>query len=129
MHAYDGIPELLEKAKKLGIKIGVVTNKPHAQAVAAVEHVFGKGYFDIIVGEKEGTPKKPDPTMALIAAKELGAAPEECLYFGDTNTDMKTGKAAGMTTVAVLWGFRGREELEQYDPDYMIETPAGLDFE
>ena len=51
------------------------------------------------------------------------------MYFGDTNTDMKTGKAAGMTTVAVLWGFRGREELEQYQPDHMIETPAGLDFE
>lgn len=129
MHAYEGIPDLLEKVKSLGMKIAVVTNKPHAQAMAAVEHVFGKDYFDMIVGEREGTPKKPDPAMALIAAKALGADPKECLYFGDTNTDMKTGKAAGMTTVAVLWGFRGREELEQFEPDYMIETPASLDFE
>ena len=81
MHAYDGIPELLEKVKSLGMKIAVVTNKPHAQAVAAVEHVFGKDYFDMIVGEKEGTPKKPDPAMALIAAKALGADPKECLYL------------------------------------------------
>ena len=68
-------------AKSLGMKIAVVTNKPHAQAVAAVEHVFGKDYFDMIVGEKEGTPKKPDPAMALIAAKALGADPKECLYL------------------------------------------------
>ena len=129
MHAYDGIPELLEALKLRGIKIAVVTNKPHDRAVDVVEHVFGKGYFDMIIGEREGTPKKPDPSMALLAAKELGVKPEECMYFGDTNTDMKTGKAAGMTTVAVLWGFRGREELEQYQPDHMIETPAGLDFE
>ena len=61
--------------------------------------------------------------MALNAAKEFGVKPEECLYFGDTNTDMQTGRAAGMTTVGVLWGFRGREELEQHTPDYLIESP------
>ena len=123
MHAYKGIPELLEQMKELGMKIAVVSNKPHAQAVDTTEYVFGKGYFDLIIGEKEGIPKKPDPAMALNAALAFGVRPEECMYLGDTNTDMQTGKAAGMTTVGVLWGFRGREELEQYQPDYLIAEP------
>ena len=123
MHAYKGIPELLEQMKELGMKIAVVSNKPHAQAVDTTEYVFGKGYFDLIIGEKEGIPKKPDPAMALNAALAFGVRPEECMYLGDTNTDMQTGKAAGMTTVGVLWGVRGREELEQYQPDYLIAEP------
>lgn len=126
MHAYDGIPELLEYVKKTGMKTAVVSNKPHAQAVDTVEYIFGKGYFDAIIGERDGIPKKPDPAMALRAAEEFGVLPEECLYFGDTNTDMQTGKHAGMTTVGVLWGFRDREELAQFDPDYLIETPLRM---
>lgn len=123
MCAYNGIMELLRYVKERGIKIAVVSNKPHIQAVNTTEYVFGKGYFDLILGEKEGIPKKPDPTGVLAAAKELGVKPEQCLYFGDTDTDMKTGKQAGIPTVGVLWGFRGREELEAFAPEFLIESP------
>ena len=51
---------------------------------------------------------------------------EECLYFGDTNTDMRTGKAAGVDTVGVLWGFRKREELEEFHPKYLISSPLEI---
>lgn len=50
----------------------------------------------------------------------------ECLYFGDTNTDMKTGKNAKMTTVGVLWGFRGREELAAFHPEFLLEKPQDI---
>ena len=126
MHAYDGISELLKEARKKGLKLAVVSNKPYAQAVATVEHVFGKGCFDQVIGEREGIPKKPDPTGALTAAAAMGAKPSECLYFGDTNTDMQTGKNAKMTTVGVLWGFRGREELAAFHPEYLIEKPEEI---
>lgn len=126
LHSYDGIPKLLDFVRERGMKTAVVSNKPHVQAVDTVEAVFGKGFFDEIIGEQEGIPKKPDPTGALTAAKRLGAEPGECLYFGDTNTDMKTGKNAGMTTVGVLWGFRSREELEEFSPDYLIEKPENM---
>ena len=126
LHAYEGIPGLLSYLRKRGMKLAVVSNKPHAQAVNTVEAVFGKGCFDAVIGEKEGIPKKPDPTGALTAAGSLGAKPEECLYFGDTNTDMQTGKNAKMTTIGVLWGFRGREELQKFSPDYLIETPKDM---
>ena len=50
----------------------------------------------------------------------------ECLYFGDTNTDMLTGHNAGVTTVGVTWGFRPRTELEQYNADIIIDSAAEI---
>ena len=59
-------------------------------------------------------------------ARALGAEPEECLYIGDTGTDMKTGTAAGMYTAGVLWGFRGREELEAAGADALAAEPPEI---
>lgn len=66
---------------------------------------------------------KPDPEGVLKTAEEFHVKPSECLYFGDTNTDMKTGINAGMDTVGVLWGFRDRAELEAFKPKYIISHP------
>ena len=123
---YEGIPELLQELKARGIRIAVLSNQPHARTVENIEAVFGKGYFDIVAGQKDDVPKKPDPSGALKAAKLCGADPSECLYLGDTNTDMKTGKNAKMTTVGVLWGFRGREELAAFHPEFLLEKPQDI---
>ena len=48
------------------------------------------------------------------------------MYAGDTRTDMLTGKAAGMYTVGVLWGFRDREELESSGADTVVNSPEEL---
>lgn len=124
---YEGILQLLEFLKKQGIRIAVFSNKPHRQAVENIETIFGAGYFDAIRGEQAGTPKKPAPDGALLLCRELGERPEDCLYLGDTGTDMKTGLAAGMDTVGVLWGFRGREELEQFHPGYLVSDPLQVE--
>lgn len=124
IQAYDGMKELLDYLKGQGIKIAVLTNKAHAQAVENIELVYGKGYFDLITGERPDLKRKPDPEGAWYTAETLGAKPEECLYFGDTNTDMRTGKAAGMDTIGVTWGFRGRKELEEFHPAHIVDTPG-----
>lgn len=121
---YDGIPELLEQLKERGIMIAVLSNKPHARTVENIESVFGKGYFDYVAGEQPGIPKKPDPAGVVKILKQLGVKPEECLYFGDTNTDMETGLGAGLTTAGVTWGFRDRKELESFHPQYVIDHPG-----
>lgn len=121
---YDGIREFLEELKKHNIKIAVLSNKPHARTVENIERVFGKGYFDYVAGEKTGIPRKPDPAGVIRILDELQIHPEECLYFGDTNTDMKTGLGAGLSTVGVTWGFRDREELESFHPQYIISHPS-----
>lgn len=121
--AYDGIRELLAYLKSHGIKIAVLSNKSHEQAVENIETVFGKGYFDVIAGEKEGIRRKPDPAGVYAVLDELGMKAEDGLYLGDTNTDMKTGAAAGMDTAGVTWGFRDRSELEAYHPSYIVDDP------
>ena len=121
-----GIEEMLNELKAKGIKIGVVSNKPHLRSIDVVETVFGKDYFDIIVGHKEGIPKKPDPTSTLLAANKLGIKVEQCIYVGDTNVDMKNGLGANMFTIGVLWGFRDRMELEAFHPQAIIEKPKEI---
>lgn len=123
---YDGIPELLAALKKRKIRIAVLSNKPHDQAVDVVESLFGKGYFDVIRGQKEGAAIKPDPVGVFEILDELSLTAEDILYLGDTATDMKTGKSAGAFTLGALWGFRDRRELEESHADAVIGSPLEL---
>lgn len=123
LEAYDGIRELLAYLKEHQIKAAVLSNKAHERTLDNVEAVFGLDSFDLVFGEKPGVNRKPDPEGVFLIMKTLGVRPEECLYLGDTNTDMKTGQAAGVDTVGVTWGFRDRSELEAYHPKYLAGTP------
>lgn len=123
---YDGMIETLEGLKKRGMKLAVLSNKADKEAVKVVETVFGKETFQIIRGQREGVPRKPDPKGAILIAEEMQTACSECLYIGDTNTDMQTGNNAGMNTVGVTWGFRDRQELEENHAKYIINHPKDL---
>lgn len=123
--AYEGIPDVLQKLKDRGIKLGVCSNKPHPATVKVMEAMF-PGLFEMILGQSDAVARKPAPDGVLKIAEEFGVKPEECMYVGDTMTDMLTGKAAGMFTVGVLWGFRDREELEKNGADMIVEHPYDL---
>lgn len=123
--AYEGIPEVLQKLKDRGIQLGVCSNKPHPATVKVMETMF-PGLFEMVLGQSDAVARKPAPDGALKIAETFGVKPEECMYIGDTMTDMLTGKAAGMFTVGVLWGFRDREELEKNGADVIIEHPLDL---
>ena len=115
---YPGIVDTLKELKKQGAKIAVLSNKPDANTKNVIRTVFPEGnLFDWIQGQSEAFPKKPDPAGALHIAEQFGVKPEECMYLGDTSTDMKTGTAAGMYTVGVLWGFRNEQELRENGSD------------
>lgn len=123
---YDGIPELLEELRAAGICLAVLSNKPDKNAVNVVEEVLGKDIFQCIQGQKEGIPRKPDPTAALQIAKELGADPSETLYIGDSEVDIATGEAARMKTVGVSWGFRGKAALAEAGANLIVDTPKEI---
>lgn len=123
---YDGVVELLMALKERGIKIAVLSNKPHAETINVVETLFGKGMFDHMQGQKPEVEKKPSPQGVFEILKALNVDIQDVLYVGDTNTDMKTGKSAGAFTVGVLWGFRDRQELEENHADAIIEKPIML---
>ena len=121
---YPGITEMAEFLKGKGVKLAVLSNKPHARTVETIGRSCEKGKIGAIAGERGGVPKKPDPRGVFVLAKELEVPLEECLYFGDTNTDMKTGQNAGVDTAGVLWGFRDREELEAFHPKFLLSHPT-----
>ncbi len=124
--AYPGVPELLQKLKSAGIKLGVVSNKPDNMTRYIVEKLYG-GLADEVRGQREGVPKKPDPTAVLETAETFGLSPGEILYVGDSGVDMETGKNAGMDPCGVLWGFRGREELLSHGAKYLVSTAGELE--
>ena len=106
--------------------MAVLSNKPHENTEKVVYTLFGENLFSLVRGQSPGVPRKPDPLGALLEAETLGVKPEECLYIGDTATDMQTGNRAGMKTVGVLWGFRSREELEESHAAHIIGKPQEL---
>lgn len=128
VEAYQGIEQLLRFLREQGICTAVLSNKPHLRTVENVEGVFGKGYFDFVYGEREdkGIRKKPAPDGVLALMEEAGVSREEILYLGDTNTDMETGRNAGVDTVGAAWGFRPREELESYSPLLVADRPEQI---
>ena len=123
---YDGITETLQELKKRGVLVSVLSNKPHAETRRVVADMFGENTFDYVQGQTEGLAIKPAPDGAWRIARELAVKPEECLYIGDTGTDMKTGNSAGMHTVGVLWGFRDRQELAENNAGVIIGRPQEI---
>lgn len=121
-YVYDGIESALGSLKKQGIKLAVVTNKPHLCAVKMVETLFGKDYFDVIIGATEEVAKKPDPYTTNLALKKLGCKPEEAIFFGDSDVDIHTAKNAGVESVGCSWGFRSFECLFSASPSVIIDS-------
>ena len=123
---YPGMPETLKTLKQNGVKLGVCSNKPHEAAVKVVKRMFGDQIFDMVMGQSDSVRKKPAPDGPLKTAQAFGVLPEECMYLGDSGTDMQTGKAAGMYTVGVLWGYREKEELLKNGADALVESPEDI---
>ncbi|ADG94713.1 HAD-superfamily hydrolase, subfamily IA, variant 1 [Arcobacter nitrofigilis DSM 7299] len=124
--AYEGIYEMLEKLERLKIKKAILSNKPHKFTLKYMENLFNNFHFQEIHGQKVDVPKKPDPTMAIEIATKLNTKIEDMIFVGDTATDMKTAKNAGMIAVGVEWGFRTVEELLENGADFIVKTPQDI---
>ncbi|KAI4444608.1 HAD family hydrolase [Schaedlerella arabinosiphila] len=123
---YKGIPELLTALRQEGLKLAVLSNKPHRQTVHVAEAVFGRDVFWRIQGQKENIPRKPNPQAALQIAEELGISPEDTVYIGDSEVDIATGTNAHMKTIGVAWGFRGRSVLLEAGAEHIASSPEEI---
>ena len=123
---YAGVRELLVALAARGIPMAVLSNKPDALTKKCVEGLFPSISFALVRGESEAFPRKPDPASALDACARLGLRPEETLYLGDSGVDMRTAKAAGMTALGALWGFRSAPELREAGADALLTSPLTL---
>lgn len=123
---YPGVEKMLACMKDAGMKLAVLSNKPDRQTVHVVEDIFEKGLFDVVHGQREGIPRKPDPASLLSMASELGADSSEILYIGDSEVDLATGRGAGVDTILVSWGFRSRQELKEAGAERIADTAGEI---
>ncbi len=123
---YDGMFSLLKKLREKDVSVNVLSNKPHPTAEKVVKALFGEQTFSYIFGARENIPLKPDPYGVFEILNLLGLEQSEALYIGDTATDVQTGKAAGLFTVGVLWGFRTKDELEKAGADAVAAHPEEI---
>ncbi len=123
---YAGISDMLDALIERGLKLAVLSNKPHPFTVQCVETFLARWTFHAVRGQTDAFPRKPDPGSALDIARQLGTTPGRVCYVGDTRTDMQTATRAGMVAVGVLWGFRERAELEENGARRIIAHPREL---
>lgn len=123
---YDGVPELLDALAAKHVKMAVLSNKPDDFTKRCIREFLPGRRFEIILGQRDGIPRKPDPAGALRIAEILGITPSRFLYLGDSGVDMKTAVGAGMFPVGALWGFRPGEELWEHGAQAVIERPMDL---
>lgn len=123
--AYEGIREVIDELRHMGVKLAVCSNKPHNVVCDVVKTVFGDK-FDIVRGVEDGGKTKPDPESALDIISRAGVSAEECVFIGDTNVDIRTAKNAGIESIGVLWGFRDEKELRDAGADHIIEHPSEI---
>ena len=123
---YEKIPELLNVLQRRKLKLTVLSNKPHEFTLLAVNKLLPSWYFDMILGQREGVSRKPDPTGMLEICEKLKIPPSSFIYLGDTATDMKTSVTAGCFSVGVLWGFRSEEELRDNGANAIVKDPLDV---
>jgi phosphoglycolate phosphatase len=121
---YEGIPELLEHLAARGVPAAVLTNKRQEIAREVLRRVLPEHPFREVLGDGGDFPRKPDTASSLYLAERFVLQPQEVLFLGDSGVDMETAAAAGMRPGGVLWGYKGREELERAGARYLFSRPA-----
>ena len=128
---YPGVVEMLRQCKESGLTTAIVSNKLN-EAVQDLHRRFFAQYIDLAIGETPSVKRKPAPDMVYEAMRRLsdmkGKQIEkvDCVYVDDSEVDLQTATHAGLECIAVSWGFRDREWIEQCGAKVIIDTPSEL---
>jgi phosphoglycolate phosphatase len=122
---YAGILDLLTAARAQGMMLSVLTNKPEAPSRAILIGLGLADFFGAVIGGDTLPRRKPDPQgihhLQQLTRIDLTAT----LLIGDSRIDVETGRAAGVTTCGVTWGF-GAEGMRAGAPQFVVDSPAQL---
>ena len=122
---YPGIPELLNKLSREGVRLAVVSNKPD-EAVRALTERYFPGVFPVAIGNRDGWATKPAPDSVYEAMCLLGARRESTVYVGDSDVDVDTAHNAGLDSVIVTWGFRDEDFLRAHGAQHLAHNADEL---
>lgn len=123
---YDGIAETLKDLKEQGYILATASSKPLHFVDQICENLKIKSYFDFLGGTEFDNTSESKATVILNAMKNIGAVPEETLMVGDTKFDIEGAHQVGIPCCAVLYGFGTREDFEEYNAEYIVETPKEI---
>ena len=126
LREFDGVRDTLARLHAQGHPTALVTSKANELAHRALRHLAIDAYLDAVVGLDSCQRHKPDPEPVRLALDLLGYEPHEALFLGDSPHDIAAGNAAGVVTVAALWGPFPRPALEAAAPRHLIRHIAEL---
>ncbi len=125
-HPYEGICEVLQRLQDEGWAMAVASNKFDEGTQKLVRGMFPDIHFEVVYGNREGFPLKPDAALLELIMRECGATASTTWMIGDSGVDMQCAKNAGVHSIGCTWGFRPRTELEQFGADHIANTPAEI---
>ena len=122
---YPGIESLLSAALDQEILLSVLTNKPEQPTLAILSGLGIAEYFSAVIGGDTLQTRKPDPAGVFALQKMARRVLAQTVLIGDSGIDVATGRAAGIATCGVTWGF-GRDGFEMHPPEFLVDTPETL---
>ncbi len=126
VRCYDDVVDTVRELHERGHEMAIVTSKSEYLALRGLVHVGLARYMDTIVGCDSSTRHKPDPEPVQIALHRLGCSPERAIFVGDSVFDLQAGNAAGVTSVAAVWGAASRRELEAGKPAHWLNQISDI---
>lgn len=124
--AFPGVNETLLELERRGHPMGIVTSKSNEMMDRGLEWVGIMRHMQTRIGMDNAKKHKPDPFPVLMALEELGYSTDEAVFVGDSPHDIASGNAAGVISIAALWGPFTREQLEPLKPARLIESITEL---
>jgi phosphoglycolate phosphatase len=123
---YEGVPAVLDRLVVQGLKMAVLSNKPHRMTQQVTAHYLSAWPFNPVFGQREEVPRKPDPSAAFEIADIMSLEPQQFLFVGDSENDILTAEAAGMVPVGVTWGYGNPDISRVIGKAWCIQKPSEL---
>ncbi len=125
-YVYPQIHDLLIELQQKGILLAVASNKYHEATQDIIAYYFPDIHFVKVLGQRDGIPTKPNPSIVKEILVKTQMTPSETLYVGDSGVDMQTAHNAGIFAIGVTWGLRTKEELQNNNADLIIDAPMQI---
>jgi phosphoglycolate phosphatase len=119
---YPDVEAGLKAMRDAGLKLACVTNKPRRFAVQLLTQYGLTGYFNIVIGGDTLAKKKPDPLPMITACAEMQVAPQAAVAIGDSENDAMAGRAAGLATLTVPYGYNHGQSVQTIKSDGIVAS-------
>ena len=124
---FPGVSDMLNSIERLGLRMSIVTTKHSEAAVRHLASVGLTGRFETVMTGDKCDHYKPHPDPFNRVVNEMSLEPAHCVSIGDSPGDMHASRAAGIISVAAMWGCLDRTATIDVGPDHVIESPGDLE--